>query len=97
MEDEFYILATDSSAEESKRVLKDGETFAVFDLGGGTFDISVLKLEGGVFEVKSTGGDSALGGDDFDRAVLVRRVSIMKGRDFFHTWCSSWATPARFC
>src|SRR5438309_12096046 len=35
-------------------------TFAVFDLGGGTFDISILKLEGGVFEVKSTGGDSAL-------------------------------------
>jgi molecular chaperone HscA len=44
-------------------------TFAVFDLGGGTFDISVLKLEAGVFEVKSTGGDSALGGDDFDRAI----------------------------
>jgi molecular chaperone HscA len=46
-------------------------TFAVFDLGGGTFDISVLKLEGGVFEVKSTGGDSALGGDDFDRAIAA--------------------------
>lgn len=44
-------------------------TFAVFDLGGGTFDISILKLENGVFEVKSTGGDSALGGDDFDRAI----------------------------
>jgi molecular chaperone HscA len=44
-------------------------TFAVFDLGGGTFDISVLKLEDGVFEVKATGGDSALGGDDFDRAI----------------------------
>ena len=44
-------------------------TFAVFDLGGGTFDISILKLQDGVFEVKSTGGDSALGGDDFDRAV----------------------------
>jgi molecular chaperone HscA len=46
-------------------------TFAVFDLGGGTFDISVLKLEAGVFEVKSTGGDSALGGDDFDRAIAA--------------------------
>jgi molecular chaperone HscA len=45
--------------------------FAVFDLGGGTFDVSVLKLEGGVFEVKSTGGDSALGGDDFDRAIAA--------------------------
>jgi molecular chaperone HscA len=44
-------------------------TFAVFDLGGGTFDVSILKLEGGVFEVKATGGDSALGGDDFDRAI----------------------------
>ncbi len=52
-------------------------TFAVFDLGGGTFDISILKLEGGVFEVKATGGDSALGGDDFDRAIageLLRRM-----------------------
>jgi molecular chaperone HscA len=44
-------------------------TYAVFDLGGGTFDVSILKLEAGVFEVKSTGGDSALGGDDFDRAI----------------------------
>ncbi|MET0402369.1 MAG: Fe-S protein assembly chaperone HscA, partial [Cystobacter sp.] len=44
-------------------------TFAVYDLGGGTFDISILKLVDGVFEVKSTGGDSALGGDDFDRAI----------------------------
>jgi molecular chaperone HscA len=46
-------------------------TFAVFDLGGGTFDISILKLEDGVFEVKSTGGDTALGGDDFDRALAA--------------------------
>ncbi|MBS2026061.1 MAG: Fe-S protein assembly chaperone HscA, partial [Deltaproteobacteria bacterium] len=44
-------------------------TFAVYDLGGGTFDISILKLVDGVFEVKSVGGDSALGGDDFDRAL----------------------------
>lgn len=42
---------------------------AVFDLGGGTFDISILRLHQGVFEVLATGGDSALGGDDFDRAV----------------------------
>jgi len=52
-------------------------TFAVFDLGGGTFDISILKLEGGVFEVKSTGGDSALGGDDFDRAVAGHILQAM--------------------
>jgi molecular chaperone HscA len=52
-------------------------TFAVFDLGGGTFDISILKLEGGVFEVKSTGGDSALGGDDFDHAVAGHLLQAM--------------------
>lgn len=44
-------------------------TIAVYDLGGGTFDISILKLSHGVFEVLSTGGDSSLGGDDFDRAI----------------------------
>jgi molecular chaperone HscA len=43
---------------------------AVFDLGGGTFDISILRLRKGVFEVMSTGGDSALGGDDFDQAIV---------------------------
>lgn len=43
--------------------------FAVYDLGGGTFDISVLRLNRGVFEVLSTGGDSALGGDDFDHLI----------------------------
>ena len=46
-------------------------TYAVYDLGGGTFDISILKLVDGVFEVKSTGGDSALGGDDLDRAIAT--------------------------
>jgi molecular chaperone HscA len=44
-------------------------TFVVFDLGGGTFDVSVLKLSRGVFEVVATNGDSALGGDDFDQAI----------------------------
>ena len=43
--------------------------YAVYDLGGGTFDISVLRLSAGVFEVLATGGDSALGGDDYDRAL----------------------------
>jgi molecular chaperone HscA len=43
--------------------------YAVYDLGGGTFDISILRLTRGVFEVISTGGDSALGGDDFDRSI----------------------------
>jgi molecular chaperone HscA len=48
--------------------------YAVYDLGGGTFDISVLKLSKGVFEVLATGGDSALGGDDFDHRVLCWMV-----------------------
>jgi molecular chaperone HscA len=43
--------------------------YAVYDLGGGTFDISILRLSDGVFEVVATGGDSALGGDDYDRAL----------------------------
>jgi len=44
-------------------------TYAIFDLGGGTFDISILRLTQGVFEVVATGGDSALGGDDYDHAL----------------------------
>src|SRR5438270_3873239 len=54
-------------------------TFAVYDLGGGTFDISILKLVEGVFEVKAVGGDSALGGDDFDRAI-AERLLVEMGR-----------------
>lgn len=46
------------------------QTIAVFDLGGGTFDISILELGDGVFEVKSTNGDTLLGGDDFDRVLI---------------------------
>jgi molecular chaperone HscA len=49
--------------------------YAVYDLGGGTFDVSVLKLVDGVFEVKSTGGDSALGGDDIDRALALAMLT----------------------
>jgi molecular chaperone HscA len=52
-------------------------TFAVYDLGGGTFDVSILRLEEGVFEVLATGGDTHLGGDDFDR--LVARALMERG------------------
>ncbi len=48
---------------------KQNGTFAVYDLGGGTFDVTVLLLDDGVFQVRSTGGDSQLGGDDMDRAI----------------------------
>jgi molecular chaperone HscA len=53
--------------------------FAVYDLGGGTFDITILVLDQGVFQVRSTGGDSALGGDDMDRALaelLFQRLGV---------------------
>ena len=49
---------------------KQEKTIAVYDLGGGTFDISILELGDGVFEVKSTNGDTHLGGDDWDRAII---------------------------
>jgi molecular chaperone HscA len=48
---------------------KTNGTFAVYDLGGGTFDVTILLLDNGVFQVRSTGGDSQLGGDDMDRAI----------------------------
>src|SRR3989442_5487525 len=49
---------------------KKDEKIAVFDLGGGTFDISILEIGEGVFEVRSTNGDTHLGGDDFDQRVM---------------------------
>ncbi len=58
-------------------------TFLVYDLGGGTFDVTVLRLEDGVFQVKSTGGDSALGGDDFDRTIaeeLLSRANLSENK-----------------
>ncbi|MET0592201.1 MAG: Fe-S protein assembly chaperone HscA [Polyangiaceae bacterium] len=55
---------------------KDG-LFAVYDLGGGTFDITILVLDDGVFQVRSTGGDSALGGDDMDRALAEKILERM--------------------
>jgi molecular chaperone HscA len=52
-------------------------TFAVYDLGGGTFDITVLVLDDGVFQVRSTGGDSQLGGDDMDRAIAHELLAAL--------------------
>ena len=51
-------------------VAEESSLLAVYDLGGGTFDISILRMSRGLFEVLATGGDSALGGDDFDRAIV---------------------------
>jgi len=63
---------------------KENGVFAVYDLGGGTFDITILELDDGVFQVKSTGGDSQLGGDDFDRALartFLETLGHEEGRD----------------
>ena len=60
---------------------KNAHTIAVYDLGGGTFDISILELGEGVYEVKSTNGDTHLGGDDFDQVILnyhCRRIQKRK-------------------
>ncbi|UQA62164.1 molecular chaperone DnaK [Polyangium aurulentum] len=63
---------------------RGAETIAVYDLGGGTFDISVLELNGGVFSVKATGGDTHLGGEDFDQRLvdmMVGEVQLEHGVD----------------
>jgi molecular chaperone DnaK len=57
------------------------KTIAVYDLGGGTFDVSILDLGGGVFEVKSTNGDTHLGGDDFDRAIMDWLIDEFKNQE----------------
>jgi len=56
----------------------DGKTIAVFDLGGGTFDISILEINGGVFEVKATNGDTLLGGEDFDEELVNHLLGEFK-------------------
>jgi len=60
---------------------KKDEKIAVYDLGGGTFDISILELGDGVFEVKSTNGDTHLGGDDFDKRIIDWIVSEFKKQE----------------
>ncbi len=63
---------------------KDGQRIAVYDLGGGTFDISILEIAGGVFSVKATAGDTHLGGEDIDNAIvheLARRFEADTGID----------------
>ncbi len=59
----------------------DGKTIAVYDLGGGTFDVSILEIGDGVFEVKSTNGDTFLGGEDFDTAVVEYLADQFKSKE----------------
>ncbi len=59
----------------------DGKTIAVYDLGGGTFDVSILEIGDGVFEVKSTNGDTFLGGEDFDTAIVEYLADQFKRKE----------------
>jgi molecular chaperone HscA len=76
----YRLLAEPTAAALAYGLDRGGQgLFAVYDLGGGTFDISILRLRDGVFQVLATGGDSALGGDDFDRALarhLLRSAGV---------------------
>jgi molecular chaperone DnaK len=60
---------------------EDGKTIAVYDLGGGTFDVSILEIGDGVFEVKSTNGDTFLGGEDFDSAIVEYLADKFKAKE----------------
>ncbi len=64
-------VARCSTQPGSEQADAAAQTVAVYDLGGGTFDISVLRIDNGVFQVLSTAGDTRLGGDDFDRAIIM--------------------------
>ena len=59
----------------------DGKTIAVYDLGGGTFDVSILEIGDGVFEVKSTNGDTFLGGEDFDAKLVEWLADKFKAKE----------------
>ncbi|WP_163371849.1 Fe-S protein assembly chaperone HscA [Endozoicomonas acroporae] len=76
----YRLLNEPTAAAVAYGLDQGGEgIIAVYDLGGGTFDISILRLEKGVFEVMATGGDTALGGDDFDRLVarwMLREAGV---------------------
>ena len=77
--DVLRILNEPTAASLAYGLDKEGEkTIAVYDLGGGTFDVSILQIGEGVFEVKSTNGDTHLGGDDFDQRIIDWLVAEFK-------------------
>ena len=69
---------------------EEDQTILVFDLGGGTFDVSVLEIADGVFEVKSTAGDNHLGGDNFDKAIVDYLVSEFKKDNALDLAADKW-------
>lgn len=78
---------------------KNDETIVVFDLGGGTFDVSILELGDGVFEVKATNGDTHLGGEDFDNVIVNYFLDDFKSKEGIdlrkdNAPCSVWKDEA---
>lgn len=76
--DVLRIINEPTAAALSYGVDKKEGIVAVYDLGGGTFDVSILEISGGVFEVKSTNGDTFLGGEDIDNQILTWLVDEFK-------------------
>merc|ERR1711968_301376 len=72
------IINEPTAAALSYGVDKKEGIVAVYDLGGGTFDVSILEISGGVFEVKATNGDTFLGGEDFDHVILNKLLDVYK-------------------
>jgi L1 cell adhesion molecule like protein len=70
----------EKEAKGKAKVGNDSRTVLIFDLGGGTFDVSLLTIEGGVFTVKATAGDTHLGGEDFDHRLLDHMKKLFKNK-----------------
>jgi len=76
---------------------KKNEVIAVYDLGGGTFDISVLDVGEGVFQVRSTNGDTFLGGDDFDIRIMDYMIEHLQRKIPAGSTCATIANPCSAC
>eukprot|EP01120_Amphizonella_sp_Union-15-10_P006050 TRINITY_DN1879_c0_g2_i1.p1 TRINITY_DN1879_c0_g2~~TRINITY_DN1879_c0_g2_i1.p1 ORF type:complete len:656 (+),score=180.66 TRINITY_DN1879_c0_g2_i1:62-2029(+) len=72
------IINEPTAAALAYGMKEEGKVVAVYDLGGGTFDISILEISAGVFEVKATNGDTFLGGEDFDTKILSHFIEVFK-------------------
>ena len=73
----FNIITFGCKVNQYEMCIRDRlQTILVYDLGGGTFDVSILELGDGVFEVKSTSGNNRLGGDDFDSCTVNHRLHL---------------------
>ena len=74
-------LTSDRGCARLRFDRKESGVVAVYDLGGGTFDVSILEVGDGVFEVKSTNGDTFLGGEDFDQSIIEFLADSFKSSD----------------